>query len=890
MSASARTTHLIGDHLRAGWAAALLVCLLVTLTVFLVALVPRMFSAVTTAELRHQLSAAPPEQLNLTGSGPIGLPSVSNATAETLLGPTDAAIAKMSSQLPRPLRDGIGAPDWLLRSVGIAGSTPKSPSVLAISLAIDLNWAHHVRFVSGEEPRAFERVSTQDENPNPIEIALSSRTAASIGVEAGDVLDSGIGPYLVSGIYEPSTADDSYWRHATDLNSPIELRRPGEPGKIQASAFVNPGTIVGLREIFASGTITAWAPIDPNAYSYADLDQLSMQSGILVASLRDLPDFGRLGFSTALPELLERARQAVSAMSALIALAASGLLGMLIATYALSIQALLRRRHLALGLLSARGAAPAQLRGVAVLEAALVALPGSALAIAAAALVVPERVGLEGWLPPVALALTPLLMAGWLVAPGSLRESRRDIAVRSSFALRWVIEVSVAGAAAIALVLLQRRGLVASSDITGIDPLLAATPLLLAVTAGLIALRLYPLAMRMTLAMARARSAPVWAVGSARAVREPAIGSIATLALAIGVTIVVFTIVMISTVGATMENAVRERLGADVLVTAHDLPDSVVDDIRQVPGVDGAAALTSLSGLTLTDQAGPITVTVLLADPAALRNVRPDLPELTGAPAGTLPILVSAELAKRIQGTEVTIEESRLSTVGVVADSALPKPIGPWLIADRSAAVGLGLGGQVPSRILIALSDHGGDATVAAITGIVLSAQSAQYLASARVTDVRSELAQNRAEPITFAVEASLVIAAGGSLLLTALVVILASAASAASRNRVVGILRILGMTGRQVRGLVAWEFGPAVIASIIVGTLVGIGIPFLVTSVLDLRGFFGGTALPSPTIAPLWIAGAVGVYAIAVVGAVLVASALGRRFAPAATLKMGEP
>jgi putative ABC transport system permease protein len=106
----------------------------------------------------------------------------------------------------------------------------------------------------------------------------------------------------------------------------------------------------------------------------------------------------------------------------------------------------------------------------------------------------------------------------------------------------------------------------------------------------------------------------------------------------------------------------------------------------------------------------------------------------------------------------------------------------------------------------------------------------------------------------------------------------------------VLGVLRILGMTPRQVRGLVAWEFGPVAVASIVVGTLVGIGLPYLVTSVLDLRAFFGGTVLPQPSLEPVWIAAAVGGYALAIVVAVLVASALGRRFAPASTLKMGEP
>ncbi|HPM53095.1 MAG TPA: hypothetical protein PK282_12765, partial [Rhodoglobus sp.] len=436
MSAIISTRRLVGDHLRSGWGASLLVAVLVMLTVFAVAVAPRAFSAVATAELRHQLAAAPEEQLNLRGDGQIGLPGLGeNATAEALLGPTDEAITRIPSLLPRPLRDGVGEPTWLIRTVGIAGSNPDFPyAFLAIRLAIDLTWMTHITFVSGEQPAPW-----QADSGAPIEIALSATTAAAIGAETGDILDTGVGPCLVSGIYEPTQPDDSYWRHAFDLGSPIEIRQSGQRPTIQASAFVDPETLVDLQEPFASGTIAAWAPIDPQAYSYADLDELSTQAGNLVVTPRSLPEFGQLSLSTALPELLERTRQAVSATSALITLAASGLLGVLIATYALSLQALVRRRHSALALLSARGAAPGQIRGLVVLEAAIVALPGSAVAIAAAALLVPERIGLDGWLAPVALAITPVILAAVLVAPSNLRETRQDVAVRSTWPLRWVL-------------------------------------------------------------------------------------------------------------------------------------------------------------------------------------------------------------------------------------------------------------------------------------------------------------------------------------------------------------------------------------------------------------------------------------------------------------------
>jgi len=242
-----------------------------------------------------------------------------------------------------------------------------------------------------------------------------------------------------------------------------------------------------------------------------------------------------------------------------------------------------------------------------------------------------------------------------------------------------------------------------------------------------------------------------------------------------------------------------------------------------------------------------------------------------------------------LQGTTIRLGDTAVQPVGVVADSAIPGMFEKWVIVDAAAADELGLSALAPSRLLIDLADDFDDASVEAIRTAVLAVQPYQFVASARFYDVHSELAQRRAAPVTSGLESALVLIAGATLILTMLVVALAAAASAASRNRVVGVLRIIGMTPRQVRALIAWEFGPVAIAALLVGTALGIGLPYLVTAVIDLRGFLGGTTLPSPALDPLWILGAVGIYAVTILATVLVAAALGRRLAPASTLKMGE-
>lgn len=162
MNARFTTTPLIGDHLRAGVGASLLVAFLVMLTVFVVALVPRAFAAVATAELHHQLSTGPPEQLNLRGDGRIGLPPLGGETsAAALLGPTDAEIARISSGIPRPLSDGLGTPSWLIRTAGAPGLNPKIPFAdLLIRLTIDLRWLERIDFVSGKPPQPWVDVDT----------------------------------------------------------------------------------------------------------------------------------------------------------------------------------------------------------------------------------------------------------------------------------------------------------------------------------------------------------------------------------------------------------------------------------------------------------------------------------------------------------------------------------------------------------------------------------------------------------------------------------------------------------------------------------------------------------------------------------------------------------
>ena len=94
--------------------------------------------------------------------------------------------------------------------------------------------------------------------------------------------------------------------------------------------------------------------------------------------------------------------------------------------------------------------------------------------------------------------------------------------------------------------------------------------------------------------------------------------------------------------------------------------------------------------------------------------------------------------------------------------------------------------------------------------------------------------------PIVVAVFAFLAAAAGLPLLFCVVAIVLAVIAAARSRNRTVGVLRVLGFSAAQVRGLVAWELVPVVIVAIVAGVALGVAEVLVLSTALDLATFVG--------------------------------------------------
>lgn len=886
------TSALLVRHLRSSSLTSVLIGVLVASTVFVIALAPRALAQLGTAELHYELNEQPRSRVDLSGTAPVTLGASSqDASLDDYLGATRTFVNALNSRLPAPLSDAAGDGAWMLRTKTLDAFFDETPTtVLSLKLAVDVDWQNHITLIEGALPVRWQQPAA-GQDAEPIEVAVTSSAAETLALSLRDEIAASPAPLRVAAIYEPIAGTESYWAHGRDVLEAFEIRDSSAPLKIQNTLLVAPESVIGLHDEFSGGEFSAWIPIDQSAYTFADLDTLARQVREVTATPLQLPDRGPFGLRSALDSVFEETQSKVASTSALIALTGSGFLGVLIAAYALGIQALVSRRRTALGLASARGASPAQLRAMMVLETALVVVPGSVAAVGAAALLIPESVGLDGWVWPAAVALIPVLLALALTQGQADRESvRDDLGSRPTGSARWIAEVAVVALAALAIFLLQRRGLVASSAVVGIDPLLAATPVLLAAVVGLAVIRVYHVPLLAVHRWLRRRTAAASSVGSARAVRTPAVGLVATLALVTGISIVVFTTGMITTVAAGLRDSARDEIGADMQIAAHDLPATLVDDLESLPEIASAVSILSKSGIELADESSPREVTVILADTEALHEVRPDIPSIVGKVDGRLQLLVSSDLTRAIDGTDLRLVNSLATAVGVVPVQALPGASRNWVLVDAAASDELNLAGLVPSLILATISEGTESAAaLGAAATLASAAQPEEFLTSVRVDDAASLVQKLRDAPVMSGLERSLLAAAAAALLLTMLIIALSALAAAASRNRIVAVLRILGMSQGQVRRVVAWEFAPVTVAAVVIGAALGIGLPYLVTAVLDLREFVGGAEPPHPSIDPLWVLGAIAIFVAGVVAAAVGATAAGRRLAPAGTLRMGE-
>ncbi|UAJ78233.1 FtsX-like permease family protein [Leifsonia sp. ZF2019] len=867
---------------------------------------PRFAEGLLGAELRYRVEEATPVNRDLltstitgtvqsAGGGSFGGTAEPGAVWQGMPG----ALASARSAMAPALRAVTGTGDYASRSDDATTTGPPDAASDSRYVTVVESYARlraAAALDAGAWPSPIATVGTTA-TPPTVDVVLTTDAARLVGWTVGQTRTASSGSAFrlrLSGTVRPLDTGSDFWSLETVRAHGSYVDR-GDAGKLyRAVAWVDPGSWTRVAPLFAGTFTQGWFPVAPSALSVSLLDPVRSALGRFL-SAAPTPSFGgvptTLRFSTSLDRTLDAYSARAQPANTLFAILAAGPLGVALAVLVLGVRLLLGRRREALALLAARGASPARLRRDLAIDTALVSVPGAGLGLVAALLLTP---GADSLLRPVALALACALAPPALSAAAAGRLGPGDDLRGGRTARRrwgWVLEVLVLGLAALGVAALLQRGPEPASAGLGVDPLLALTPVLLALAACVVVLRVYPVPLSWLTRALRRRRGPVAFIGATSALRSRAGSLWPVFAVVTGVAIAVFSAGVLSTERAGIESGALARVGADLSVTAPTtFTDEQVERLRSVRGVAASAVVEWAGGVRVQAGSQGGDLSGYLVDPAELARVQSGIPEAarvssalvqkdrarTGAVIGGFDPTIPVTSAILYAGTAVHLGVTEFDFApGVYVRDA------QWVIIDRTALpASAGLTGR-PQTVLVSLAPGADAATVhdelAAIAGT-----------GATIGDAQREQQTLRAAPLVAGLETIALLSITLSALMCVGALLLALVIGTASRTRLVATLRTIGYTARQTGALLAWELGPLLVAGLVAGIAVGLALPAIVLAPIDLSGFTGGPIAPAVVVDPLLIAAAAGGFVLVTLAVTLIALAVARRRSPAAVLRAG--
>lgn len=875
------TGSLLRRHLSARPAAGMTVAVLVLLLSALATAGPRAIAALNDAALGYELGRLSAPERDLVDEVPQWPAPGPSETIDTGYAPdVDAAFGSFAEALElvrneadEPLRSALGRAQYIVRS----GSFPlaEAPRTRAIDFAADPLLESRVRFTDGTAPAPIppaspdfstDVVETGRTEIAPMEIALSAETAERMGWAVGDyrTVDYPWFPpvprtVVLSGVFAPLNPDDAFWDHTTSIIDPFVFDDGNQPEVITGTALVDPGTFHQLALQSTGAGTKVWYPLAADAITVDNANDM-------LTELRQYTSVGHtisavgLGFgirslflTADIVPTLELALERNAATNAVLAMTAAGPLGVAAAVLVLGCRMIATGRGSALRLLSARGASGRQLRRLSAIEGLVVGVPAGLIGATVGMLVVGGQFSVLQLLLPLIVAIAPAVVLAAM--SGTVIESihRTDVDQAGGGRFRRIAELVLALLAVASVLLLLQRGLTTSASTVGIDPLLAATPLLLSLLGCVLALRLYPLPLGALHERAARGSGLGSFLGSARALRDPSAGLVPVLALVVGVSVAISSVVLLSTLRTGVDTATRMAVGGDLRVAAAGF---TLDQLEQLRGLDGIEVVGGISGVepaTLDISGERENATVIAVDSAAIREAQGDRPgllpdgvDLTVREGQPVPILVSRSVAKDIDGrTGLRLESTPVEVAAVVTGTT---PIGArqsWIAIDITAFEIIFDGIPSYQVFIVGLTDT-------ADTEAVISDIRALLGDAVRIDSPASVSAAFDRSPAASGLQSALLIAIAITALLSTIAVVMTLVLGTASRERLLALLSTLGASRRVGRGLIGWELGPIAVTALVVGSLLGIGLPLVVLAGVDLRGFTGGTLQPAYAVDPL--------------------------------------
>lgn len=893
--------------------ASIALALLVLIGAFLAVAVPRAATLLHTQAVHEQLADVPAAELDLTATsrdhpetGPATGPTELDDDVAAVWGATEDRLTAVVDDMPAELA-AVMAPPRAVLTVGpiraqVDGAGAGSPSY-RIMPGFDPHMREDLELTSGTWPAP---VDADVPSSAPIAIVLTDPVAERMEWPVDEARTIAVGGgeqrVVLSGTVAPVDAGAGVWTHVLPALAPSVVDNGISAPEITAVAFLDPVSWPAFATADVPLTLTVWVPVEPTRITADGSADLQSRLGRFASDphtvgsgtwLEEYGIVGDLSFSSSLRDELAIAATAAAAGDAVLATVASGPIGVMIAVLVLGGRTVFERRRQSLELIAARGASTGRLRGILALEGLAIGVPAAIVGGIGGALAVAADGGSVGIAVAAVFALTPaalLLASAPSLSP--LRRARTDLGTTGGGRLRRLGELVVLLLAAAAVALLLRRGLASSAATVGVDPLLAAVPLLLALVACIVVLRIYPVPLRRIVRSMAARPGLVGFLGSARALRDPSAGLVPVLAVVVGVSVAVFSSVLLGTIRSGVEAVASHRVGADASVSGLPLTRVQLEAMREVPGVDVIAPVYSTRSVSLSVDGRQRTTTLIVIDVAEMHAVqagRTDatpLPDSLTAPPGDagVPVLVSGLVAAgTVDAADVTIEGDPYVVEGVVDGTTAYSPRVNWMLMDQANAAPY-TSTLVPRTVLVRF-DAGADVEDDDIVGDL-----AEIVGEGSTIETAESVADRLGSTTTVrGLVAALTAAIVLSSLLTAFAIVLTLVVGRPGRDRLLPLLATLGLDRRGRRALVAWEIGPVTAISLLVGAALGAVLPYVVLGGIDLSAFTGGETQPEVAYDPWLITTVLAASVVVTVVASTLAASLGSRIDVARALRKEE-
>jgi len=840
-----------------GAAASVAFGLLVFVSVLASLAIPRESVGLRNEALQRVIATAQPGDLSVTETAVMVSP-LSNEPIYVLAPQIAAAGASLRSRLTGWGMPIAGHPPaWsslttgYIRVTGTAKAAGYGPPQLQMTYRTAL--ARYGHIVAGRLPAGGQAATVQ--------AAVTTATAARLGLRVGSRLRAGPVALVVTGIIQPALPSSAFWTAVPSAATPV-LTQSASPGSSYwtGALFIAPGGILAIESgLDPVMNATWWYP--------AALGRLTAgQAGGLEAGLTGLLSAGlsvnipngpiTTTITSQIPSILSPFLAEENAVSPVLELLYVSLAVLGAVVVLLGARLVAQRRAAEFTLMRARGAALYQL-GWLVLRASavLAAVAGAAAAALAIGLTPGDGDAAGWWLAGVTIAVTligPVLISvvpQRVATPGTGRLTRRAGGRRPA-ARRAVIETVLVAAAIGGLVVLRNEGLASASS--SLYP--SAAPVLVAIPVAVIMLRCYPAVVR-ELARIAGRSRGVVAfVGLARATRTPPGTVLPSFALVLVLAMVAFPDMVGAAVTRSQVAASWQQVGADAIVSAPSgqaITPALQRQISSVPGVISTATAVVQDGSLPNGN----ELSVVFVDPARYAAVADQAPgprfplaALSGkggnGPAGVFPAIATsaaplagpAPTAVSLAAGTVTIElAGRVGGIpGVASADAVVVPL-----------AALGPGPPEPNLELVA----GPGLDTARLRAVVSRA-----LPGGSVTLRAAALAALTTAPVPQAAQTALGQGLAAAAGFGVLVLVLSLLLTAQTREITLSRLATMGLRRWQAQLLLAAETLPPVVAAAIGGVACAWLLASLIGPSLHLAAFAGtgSASAVAPAVVPL--------------------------------------